>query len=88
MKEEIKLLKKMINEIRDIRSYSIKSDDIGEEELYYLQEGFREGLCGASMVLADELDMICNNDIYLKAEEEWWHTHNDSEGDVGNDKRL
>jgi len=92
-------LKKYINQIRDMRKYTIKSDDMDEESLYYLQEGYREGLCAAAMMLADELDAeysdlnedgdrIYEETDYLNEEEQWWHTHNDEQGDIGSDERL
>lgn len=91
---KIMLLKQIINHIRDMRKQSIKSDDMNEEQLYYLQEGFREGLCASAMMIADEMDEcysemlngIFPEDSYLDKEEEWWHTHDDS--DVGTDERL
>lgn len=82
-------LKKYINGIRDLRKGTIKSDDLNEEQLYYLQEGYREGLCAAAMYLADELDALTDCEFdFLKFEEIWWHYHNDEEGDVGTDERL
>ena len=81
-------LKKYINGIRDLRKETIKSDDLNEEQLYYLQEGFREGLCAAAMYLADELDAEIGEGHYLENEENWWHYHNDEEGDIGTDERL
>ena len=96
MENQIDFLKRLINSLRDMRAYTIKSDDLGEEELYYLQEGYREGLCAAAMMLADELDVILQSDpncpeeydgAIMNLEEEWWHTHNDEEGDVGSSHR-
>ena len=81
-------LKKYINGIRDIRKGTIKSDDLNEEQLYYLQEGYREGLCAAAMLLADELDAEIGEVHYLKNEENWWHYHNDEEYDICTDERL
>lgn len=98
MNETINTLKNLINNLRNMRSYTIKSDDLGEEELYYLQEGYREGLCAAAMMLADELDAIvqdCSdcpedypNGLFMNLEEQWWHTHNDNEGDIGSSDRY
>lgn len=99
MNEElICTLKKMINQLRDYRAYTIKSDDMDEESLYYLQEGYREGLCSAAMLIADELDAIIQEDpdcpeeyhdgLLMDLEEQWWHTHNDEQGDIGSDERL
>lgn len=99
MKNEktIELLKKMINQLRDYRAYTIKADDMSEEQLYYLQEGYREGLCSAAMLIADELDAILLEDpdcpeeydgVLMNLEEMWWHTHNDEEGDIGSSDRL
>lgn len=84
----IQNLKKYINGIRDLRKETIKSDDLNEEQLYYLQEGFREGLCAAAMYLADELDAEIGEGHYFELEEQWWHYHNDEEGDIGTDERL
>lgn len=98
MKEKIELLKKIINQLRDYRAYTIKADDLGEEQLYYLQEGYREGLCSAAMLIADELDAIVQEDpncpeeysdgLLMDLEEQWWHTHNDEQGDIGSPDRL
>ena len=58
-----------------------------EEQLYYLQEGYREGLCSAAMMLADELDALVdeNNEDphYLDDEEEFWHVEDEYEQWVG-----
>ena len=98
MKKQIALIKKLINNIRDMRKQTIKSDDLDEEKLYYLQEGFREGLCCAAMILADELDAIIQGEedcpdswpdgLLSDLEEQWWHTHNDEEGDIGSPDRY
>ena len=97
-KHTINTLKHLINTLRDMRSYTINSDDLGEEELYYLQEGYREGLCAAAMTIADELDAIVQEDpdcpeeysdgLLMDLEEAWWHTHNDDEGDIGSPERY
>lgn len=96
MNKTIETLKTLINTLRDMRSYTIKSDDLGEKELYYLQEGYREGLCAAAMTIADELDAIIQEDpncpesydgLLMDLEESWWHTHND-EGDIGSPDRY
>ena len=87
-KKSINNLKKYINGIRDMRKGTIKSDTMTDEQLYYLQEGFREGLCAAAMYLADELDVEIGYEKYLSHEEEWWHTHNDEINDIGTDERL
>lgn len=96
-KSDIFILKKLINTLRDMRAYTIKSDDLGEEQLYYLQEGYREGLCAAAMTIADELDAILQSDtecpeefpehLMSDLEEKWWHTHNDDKGDIGSSHR-
>ena len=70
---------------------TIKSNDLNEGDLYFLQEGYREGLCSAAMTLADELDTLDIYDgedyeSYIEQEEDWWHTHD--EFDIGNDERL
>lgn len=98
MENQIDFLKRLINSLRDMRTYTIKSDDLDEEALYYLQEGYREGLCSAAMMLADELDAILCADpdcpeeydggLMMDLEENWWHTHNDEKGDVGSPDRL
>ena len=88
MNKSIINLKKYINGIRDIRKETIKSDTMTDEQLYYLQEGFREGLCAAAMYLADELDVEIGYEKYLSIEEEWWHTHNYEINDIGTDERL
>ncbi len=98
MENKYDILKRLINNLRDMRSYTIKSDDLGEEELYYLQEGYREGLCAAAMMIADELDATVQSDVecpegfpddlFMDLEEQWWHTHNDEEGDVGSPDRY
>ena len=81
-------LKKYINDLRDLHKETITSDDLNAEQLYYLQEGYREGLCAAAMMLADELDAELGEGHYLELEEQWWHYHNDEEGDIGTDERL
>ena len=81
-------LKKYINDIRDLRKSTIKSYDLNEEQLYYLQEGYREGLCAAAMYLADELDAEIGEAHYFELEEQWWRYHNDEEGDNGTDEQL
>jgi len=96
-KYTIDTLKHLINTLRDMRSYTINSDDLGEEELYYLQEGYREGLCAAAMTIADELDAIVQEDpncpeeydgLLMDLEEAWWHTHNDDKCDIGSPDRY
>ena len=97
MEEKINILKNLINQLRDMRSYTIKSDDLGEEELYYLQEGYRKGLCNADILIVDELDAAfqelpdypeeLDNGLMADLEEQWWHTHND-EGDIGSSDRY
>ena len=82
MEEKINILKNLINQLRDMRSYTTKSDNLGEEELYYLQEGYREGLCTAAILIADELDtalqelLDCpeglDNGLMTDLEEQWW----------------
>jgi len=80
-------LKKYINNIRDLRKGTIKSDDLNEEQLYYLQEGYREGLASAAMMLADELDALTDCEFdFLKSEEIWWHTHDKK--NIGTEERL
>lgn len=81
-------LKRYINNIRDLRRHNIKCDTMTDEQLYYLQEGYREGLASAAMMLADELDAEIGEGYYLENEEKWWHYHNDEEGDIGTDERL
>ena len=98
MENKIELLKRLINQLRDYRAYTIKSDDITEEQLYYLQEGYREGLCSAAMMIADELDATLQEDpdcpeeytdgLLMDLEEQWWHTHNDDTGDIGSTDRY
>lgn len=85
---KVELLKRCINSLRDLRKETIKSDTMTEEQLYYLQEGCREGLCNAAMMLADELDALTIDDPqdYMEAEEEWWHSHD--EHDIGTEERL
>jgi len=96
--EKIEILKKLINSLRDIRKGTIRSDDMTKEQLFYLQEGFREGLCTSAMIIADELDAClqempdspesCQEGLFMELEEQWWHTHNDDEGDIGSPDRL
>ena len=93
--DRIMILKWLINQLRDMRQQTIKSDDMTEEQLYYLQEGYREGLCAAAMLMADELDKeyselleigIHPDGSYLDKEEQWWHTHDII--DTGSKERL
>ena len=88
---EVNLLKHLINEIRNARQYTISSDTLSEEAIYYLQEGYREGLCSAAMTLADELDARLSEDPdydtnALEKEEIWWHNHDPK--DIGTEERL
>lgn len=91
--DRILILKWLINRIRDMRKQTIKSDDMTYEQLYYLQEGFREGLCAAAMLMADELDkeyseILDGNqkESFLEKEECWWHTHDNL--DIGSEESL
>ena len=67
-------LKQLIKDIRNISKEQIESDDLTEEQLYYLQEGYKQGLASAAMMIADDLDAEtdCENE-YLGLEEEWWN---------------
>ena len=69
-------LKKLINNLRDMRSKELESDTFPEEQLYYLNVGYKEGLCSAAMVLADEIDAeleeIISGESYIEKEEDWW----------------
>ena len=69
-------LKKLINNLRDMRSEDLKSDTLPEEQLYYLNAGYKEGLCSAAMMLADEIDAelgeIIPGESYIEKEEDWW----------------
>lgn len=76
MRMQEKFLKRLISEIREFKDEPITSDDLGEEQLFYLQQGFTEGLAAAAMLLADELDMLTDCEFeYLEHEEEWWHPY-------------
>ena len=87
MNKTVKDLKNYINQIRDMRKYTIKSDTMTEEQLYYLQEGYREGLCASAMMLADELDALTDGtEMYSEKEEQWWHYHDNK--DIGTEERL
>lgn len=78
---EKKKLKELINSLRELRQKPIHSDDLDKEQLYYLTEGYREGLCSAAMMLADELDALYDGSLkdtnYLEEEEDWWHDHDE-----------
>lgn len=97
-KHTIDVLKGLINTLRDTRKYTIKSDSLNDEQLYYLQEGYREGLCSAAMTIAEELSAELqdfpecpeefDDNMLVEIEEEWWHTHNDEEGDIGSPERY
>ena len=79
-----------INAIRDLRARTINSDVLNEEQLYYLQEGFREGLATAAIRLARQIDKINGipSGYFEFSEEKWWHTHTDEKnGDKGTDDR-
>lgn len=92
--DRIMILRWLINQLRDMRKQTIKSDDMTDEQLYYLQEGFREGLCAAAMMMADELDKeysefldgMDQKESFLEKEECWWHTHDNL--DIGSEERL
>lgn len=67
-------LEQLIKEIRDLSKEQIESDDLTEEQLYHLREGFKQGLFSTALLLADELDAETNGDNgYLEQEEEWWN---------------
>ena len=68
-------LKKLLENLRDLRKHPIQSDGMSEEALYYLNKGYKEGLCSAAMTLADELDAIDGggDGLFMEMEEEWWH---------------
>ena len=88
--EKIKDLLNSINAIRDLRARTINSDVLNEEQLYYLQEGFREGLATAAIRLARQIDNIDGipSKYFEFYEEKWWHTHTDEKnGDKGTDDR-
>ena len=85
-------LEQLIKEIRDLSKEQIESDDLTKEQLYHLQEGFKQGLASAAMMIADELDAEtdCENE-YLRLEEEWWNenitideTYDDSDNELFN----
>lgn len=92
--DRIMILRWLINQLRDMRKQTIKSDDMTDEQLYYLQEGFREGLCAAAMMMADELDKeyselldgMSQKESFLEKEKCWWHTHDNL--DIGSKERL
>lgn len=92
--DRIMILRWLINRVRDMRKQTIKSDDMTNEQLYYLQEGFREGLCAAAMMMADELDKeysefldgMDQKESFLEKEECWWHTHDNL--DIRSEERL
>ena len=89
--ETIETLKRAINNLRDLRTQTIKSDDFNEEQLYYLQEGFREGLAASAISLAGIIDSYISEEygheypigMVSRLEDEWWHTHTDDNGDKG-----
>ncbi len=78
---QVQNLKKYISGIRNICKGIIKSDDLNEEQLYYLQEGFRRGLCAAAMYLADELDAEIGEGHHLEKEEIWWQYYKEDFND-------
>ena len=101
---KINELKRLLNQIRDVRlslpgihldEDADPTDELSQEKLYVLKEGFREGLCAAALILADELDFevfksgqVNKRGLITKNEENWWHSHNDKDGDVGSADRY
>ena len=89
--ETIETLKRAINNLRDLRAQTIKSDELNEEQLYYLQEGFREGLAASAINLAGIVDSYLSEEygpgypigMMSRLEDEWWHIHTDDNGDMG-----
>ena len=74
MKKIEKTLKTIIEQLHELNDISIESDDLSEEIMHYIQEGYKQGLCSAALLIADELDAETNGDFgYLEQENEWWN---------------
>lgn len=72
-KTEVALLNSLIKQVRELRNESVKSDELNEEQLHYLNEGYRQGLCSVALMLADEIDARKEaSEPRLIKEEEWW----------------
>ena len=71
-KTEVALLNSLIKQVRKLRNDSVKSNDLNEEQLHYLNEGYRQGLCSVALMLADEIGARNGNSNKIESEEEWW----------------
>lgn len=83
----MKKLKKCIERIRESRKGGVTSDELTEEQLFYVNEGYRLGLWSAAMVVADEMDANSSNPCptYMEDEEVWWREHEEgSENETEN----
>ena len=88
MKKIEKTLIDLINSIHELKDISIDSEDLTPEQLQYVQEGFVQGLCLVSLLVADELDAQTDGDsAYLEQEYRWWdeETLCDMEKDIDNE---
>ena len=71
-KIEVALLKKLIKQVRESRKNAVSSDELNAEQLYYINEGYRQGLCSVALMLADEIDVRSNESKQMEKEEMWW----------------
>lgn len=73
----MKKLKKCIERIRESRNEEVTSNELTEEQLFYVNEGYRLGLWSAAMAVADEMDANSSNPspTYMEDEEAWWREH-------------
>ena len=62
----------MIKQIRQLRKSPIKSEGLTKEQLHYINEGYRHGLCSAALTIADEIGAITMDGEHLSKEEMWW----------------
>lgn len=71
-KIEVALLKKLIKQVRESRKNAVSSDELNAEQLHYINEGYRQGLCSVALMLADEIGARNGNSSKIESEEEWW----------------
>ena len=71
-KIEVALLKKLIKQVRESRKNAVSSDELNAEQLHYINEGYRQGLCSVALMIADEIDARSNKSEQMEKEEMWW----------------
>lgn len=75
-KIEVALLNKLIKQIRELRGKAVTSNELNAEQLHYINEGYKQGLCSAALMLADEVDARSIESEQMEKEEMWWQNQN------------